>query len=88
MTALGAVETDFGCAGMCGESSFYSFSEVSRGPPTQNCSIAVTNFVSEVSSSAKGWFWSFASIIFVCGVYLSFYWSEKHNKLESPLLGK
>jgi hypothetical protein len=33
MTALGAVETDFACAGMCGESSFFSFSEVSRGPP-------------------------------------------------------
>jgi len=88
MAALGAVETDFGCGGMCQVSNLYSFSEVSRGPPTQNCSIALTEFITEVSSTTKGWFWTFSSIIFLCGAYLSFFWSKKHNKLESPLLGK
>lgn len=33
MDAMGAVETDFHCAGMCGTSPFYTFSNVTRGPP-------------------------------------------------------
>jgi len=88
MAALGGVEADFGCAGMCASSNLYSFSEVSNGPPTTNCSIGVTTFISEVSSSTQKWFWTFATLTLLCGAYLSFFWSEKHNKLESPLLGK
>jgi hypothetical protein len=33
MDAMGAVETDFKCAGMCQVSTFYTFSNVTRGPP-------------------------------------------------------
>jgi len=33
LEAMGAVETDFSCAGMCGNSYLYTFSDVTRGPP-------------------------------------------------------
>lgn len=33
LNILRAVETDFECAGMCLESKFYTFSDVTQGPP-------------------------------------------------------
>jgi hypothetical protein len=59
---------------MCTGSDLFSFSDVSRGPPQQNCSIAVTNFAAEVASTTQGWFWTFATITFLTGVYLSYFW--------------
>jgi len=88
MTAMGAVETDFECAAMCGYSYLYTFSDTSRGPPPRNCSTALIEFANDVSSAAKGWFATFAVLTFLAGVHLSFLWSEKRNKLHSPLLAK
>ncbi len=37
LQALGGVELDFQCGGFCRRSKFFTFSDISMGPPTQNC---------------------------------------------------
>jgi len=85
---MGAVETDFTCAGMCGTSYLYAFSEVSRGPPGQNCSVAVSEFVDNVTSKMSCWCWTFGVLILFVSIFSSFLWRSKGNELDSPLLGK
>mmetsp|Transcript_12212 Transcript_12212/g.8889 ORF Transcript_12212/g.8889 Transcript_12212/m.8889 type:complete len:110 (+) Transcript_12212:495-824(+) len=43
---LEAIETKFECAAMCEESDFFTFSNISNGPPDHNCSSAVKHYMS------------------------------------------
>ena len=86
--AMGGVEYDFNCAGMCKTSTYFTFSNVTKGAPTQNCSVAVEHFAHEVGKTAKAWFWVFFTFIFLAAVYFCPLWSKDYNHLSSPLLGK
>jgi len=37
LTALGAMEEDFECSGMCEAATYYSFSDASKGVPETGC---------------------------------------------------
>jgi len=93
VNALGAVESDFNCAGMCKNTTLFTFSNVTVGPPTiygefGNCSYALENFANNVAKTAKTWYWIFFSVLTVAALYLSSLWWKDHNHLHSPLLGK
>jgi hypothetical protein len=47
LDALGAVEDEFTCSGMCRVSLFYTFSDVANGPPFQNCTEAIADFAED-----------------------------------------
>jgi len=85
--AMGAVEYDFQCAGMCQKSNIYSFSDTSMGPPPQNCSVAVVNFANSVTSKMAWYCWFWGISLFACGVFMCFMWGQTNNKLTHPLLG-
>jgi len=87
LDALGAVEEDFGCAGMCTISSLYSFSDTAEGLPTQNCSVAIVNFAIEVGKKTSIWSWIFGIPLLFSAIFTCFLWNKKHSKIESPLLG-
>ena len=65
--ALGAVERKFECAKFCGSSMFYTFSNVSMGPPHQNCSEGLQEYVDDNFP-----IWSVEALIFsgmmLCGI--------------------
>jgi len=86
--AMGAVELDFSCAGMCQNSYIYSFSNTSYGPPNQNCSIAVTNWVEMVTGKMANYCWTFGFLLLFCGIFMCFLWVPDSHKLHSPLLLK
>jgi hypothetical protein len=83
---MGAVENDFSCAGMCGKSYLYTFSDVRKGPPPQNCSQALNDFVETAATKAVRWFYTYFFITFVCALYMCLLWKKQHNHLDSPLL--
>jgi len=65
---------------------FYTFSDVSMGPPHQNCSIAVENWLNKAAPYTQGSLISFAVALFLCGGFMALLWSKKHHNIESPLL--
>jgi type II secretory pathway component PulF len=71
---------------MCGNPYMYTFSDVRRGLPNQNCSAAVTRYVDETITTLSIWFWIYFTIILVAAIFMCFLWSKDHNKLHSPLL--
>ena len=88
LSALGGVETDFNCSGACKTSLTFTFSNVTHGPPSQNCSIAVEHFAVQVAKTARTWFWLYFALTLFAALYLVSHWSKEHNKLRTPLLGK
>jgi len=73
---------------MCENSNLYAFSEVGMGPPPQNCSVALINFLEVTGSKAQIWFWMFGTLTLFAAAYTSMMWDKKHHDIESPLLGK
>jgi len=88
LNAMGAVETDFNCSSMCWHSDLFTFSDTSRGPAMQNCSMAVRSFVSDTGKAASTAFWVFGVGLFLCAIFTSLLWNKDSHHLESPLLGK
>jgi len=50
---------------MCGTSKYFSYSDVARGQPGQNCTIAIEKFMDEVARKAAGTYWTFSSVLFL-----------------------
>jgi len=73
---------------MCGTSKYFSYSDVARGQPGQNCTIAIEKFMDEVARKAAGTYWTFSSVLFLFFVYITWfaYRKEHHHQIESPLL--
>ncbi|TNV78053.1 hypothetical protein FGO68_gene16332 [Halteria grandinella] len=51
---LGSIEKFFDCSGICTKSNFYSLTDISRGPPAQNCVDAINDYVTSYSTSMAG----------------------------------
>ncbi|CDW86527.1 UNKNOWN [Stylonychia lemnae] len=72
LSYLKAIENDFECADACGESQFYTFSKVSKGPPPKNCTTAIKQTLEKVANVT---FWSgigFGVVSFI-GLLFTFY---------------
>jgi len=85
---LNAIETDFNCSSMCDSSKWFSFSDVSRGIPPQNCTIAIERYLDDLASKAAGTYGTFAGITLVFFIYLTWFAYRKKHDIESPLLWK
>jgi len=85
MHAMGALELDFSCAGMCTYSPIYSFSEVSRGPPERSCAIAVEDSVEKVSSKVALWCGIFGLVTLICAIFSCFIWNLKDEQYDITL---
>jgi len=68
---MGGVEKDFDCAGMCTISTYYTFSDIGDGMPTQNCSRALDSFVGKASNVASIWFGIFGGLTFIITCFVS-----------------
>jgi len=89
LEAMGGMETDFQCAGMCDKpATFYTFSDVTQGPPKRNCSIAVENWLNDAAPYTQGSLLSFGFAMLICGAFMCLLWSNKHHSIESPLLSR
>jgi hypothetical protein len=88
LTALGAMEEDFECSGMCAPATFYSFSDASKGVPEYGCKAKIVEFLDNAGPYAAGWMWTFGILTLFCAIFMSLLWTEKHNLIHSPLLGK
>lgn len=89
LEALGAMEQDFMCAGMCDLSRYYTFSDVSIGKPSITCKEAVTDVVSSNATFAAIWFWIFTVLTLGCFIVIAMMSSRKyHDDLVEPLIGK
>mmetsp|Transcript_48674 Transcript_48674/g.35832 ORF Transcript_48674/g.35832 Transcript_48674/m.35832 type:complete len:91 (+) Transcript_48674:580-852(+) len=86
MAALDATETEFQCAGLCELSKFYTFSEVGLGPPYQNCTQAINDYVSSKFPLWAAFFFIFA-ITLACGIVASFMICCCYKK-DEPMFGR
>jgi len=77
--ALGALEEDFECAGMCHPAKYYSFSDASTGVPSTGCKNQIVSFLDRAGPYAAGWMWTFGILTLLCAIFMSLMWSEKHN---------
>lgn len=84
---LGAVETDFNCAGFCRTSKYFTFSNVTRGPPTQSCTVAINEWMSSAVTLASVFFWIFFVLTLAAFVLTIVLTRKPISELESPLLG-
>eukprot|EP00347_Sterkiella_histriomuscorum_P004822 403358957 len=55
ISLLEALETDLNCASMCGDSRFYTFSNVTKGPPLHNCTTSANMLLERVSYFGVSW---------------------------------
>jgi len=88
LAALGGMETDLECAGMCSPvpATFYTFSDVAVGKPTQNCSIAAETFLNNAAPYVAGCLWTFGLLTLICAAFVSLLYTKKTADISSPLL--
>jgi len=89
LTALGAIEDDFGCAGMCRKSTYYSFSDASKGLVDEYCQKQITNWLRDAAPYTAGWMWTFGILTLLCAIFMCLLWQKDEHVLigSSPLLG-
>jgi len=90
LNALGGMEYDFECAGMCaGPATFYTFSDVAMGVPTSNCSIAFEKWLNDSAPYLSGCLWTFGILTAICAAFVSMLFTRKTNDIDtSPLLSR
>lgn len=86
LNVLDAVERDFDCAGMCYSSVYYTFSQVSDGPPERTCEKGIEKVLNKAATITK-----VSGIIFLIFTLLGFIMSfflifRKKDDIEEPLL--
>jgi len=85
------IENDFNCASMCHTSKYFTFSEISKGEPPNNCSTAVIKYTNDLAFKSFICYWLFGIIILVCILYLIVIFFNKvlaendNNKVQRDL---
>jgi hypothetical protein len=87
LKALGAVEHDFQCAGFCRNSTFFSFSNVTLGQPTQHCHEGITTYVEDKRTQFAAFFWPASAAMLGAAIYITCMVMKKKHRLTEPLLG-
>lgn len=87
LRVLGAVETDFTCAGYCRNSTFFTFSNLTYGAPHSHCHESITEYVSDMTTAVAATMWTSSALTLGAFIYLALLLTRKDNHLTEPLLG-
>ena len=81
LDALGGVEADFECSNMCGIPYLYTFSDVSKGIPIQNCHNALLKFVNWRKITFTVGFWILFVLTMICTIFMFRMWKHDYTEL-------